>query len=515
MIVRELVTRLGVDLDAKKVNEAESKLSKLKGIMQTLAGMFAFNQVAGFLSNTVSMASGVEQTLQKLQMGFQGSTDGVLGWAKTLSESTGASEYELREMAATFGSMLVPTLKFDRPKAAEMSKTLSGLAYDLAAINNLDPQETLGRLFSGMTGETEGVERLGIGIKQTALAEFALTQGIKKKVTAMTVAEKTELIYGKILSDTRDKVGAAARESNTYAGRQLKLRAATRDLHTKIGEFLIGPAAKLVGWLTEAARGMKEWASHAANMKAAAIVLSAVMGSLAIYMAAVNWPILAAAAALGVLYLIVQDLVVMFQGGESAFGKFLDEVDGAGTAKIAVQDLKDAWAEMMKVMMDPAFRKWIKDTLKDMVDTVRIMAKIVGWLHAVGGDTDQFERESDALKDQLFAGTITSDEYGKRIGELKKRRNVRRDEYEAGLSAKGAPLPRLPTVGTSSGISRTGGVHNDIVINLTPNVSADELQQTKRAIIEAQQSAWRGAYQTTHISEKRAPSPDYLSPVPL
>jgi hypothetical protein len=494
MIVRELIARLGIDVDAKKANEAESRLGKIKGMMQTLAGMFAFNQVFGFLSNTVNMASGVEQTLGKLRMNFAESTDGVVKWAKAYSDATGASEYEMREMAATFGSMLVPTLDFDRTKAAEMSQTLSGLAYDLAAINDKDPSETMGQLFSAMTGETEAVERLGISIKEKALQQFADEKGIKTKISAMTVAQKAELIYGKIVRDTQDKVGGAKREAKSYAGQQLKLRASMRDLMTTIGQFLIGPASKLVGWLKDGALFMKKWAESSTNMKAAAIVLTAVMTTLAIAMIAANLPIVAAVAAIGALYLIVQDLVVAFQGGDSAFGRFLDALGGAGTAQFVIEKLTKAWEWFIFLVTSGRTRQAFKDALRLIADSFRNVFNIARRLGTVIGDFLSWREQMQSLSADLEARKITPVEWFARAGELWKRRKAGGEALDREIAHEEALLDL--SRGNADKPVPMGPVAPPVTLNVYGDVPNEQLERALRAS-ERARKPWLEIHEST------------------
>jgi hypothetical protein len=496
MIVRQLVTMLSVGFDTKGADAAEKRIA---GLGSKMAQLFGFWQAFSFLKETADMASGVEQTMSKLCMVFQDNRDGVLEWAKAYSDATGASEFQMRDMASTFGSMLVPTLKFDRAKAAEMSKGLSALAFDLAAINNEDPEETMQRLFSGMTGETEGVERLGIGIKAAALQEFAHARGIKKKVTAMSIAEKTELIYNKILNDTKDKTGAAAKESNTYAGRMLKLTAAWRDAKTMIGQFVMGPAMHLLTWLRDSAAWLKHWADNATHMRAAAVVLGGIMLWLGAQMLVGMLP---AIIAIGALYLVVEDLIHLFSGeGRSAIGEFIDAMGGVGTAKAMVNELKTAWNELKTAVRDPDFRKWVHETFDEMIEFGRTLIAVLRLSGAAIGGVASAVTEGNQAMEDYQDGKISYEEYRNRnIAALEapgKAINQVRDDYRS-KHAKTWALPELPVVGSNP----KGG---NLTINISGPIPAqDELERMKRAAKEARER-WRGLYDTTSSNMTKAP----------
>jgi hypothetical protein len=330
VIVRELLTSLGIDFDTKGADAAEKKIGSLKSALETVGTVLTFGGVFAGLKTVVGYASDAEQTMSKLRLNFQDNTQSVLDWADATAKSTGESKYALREMAGTFGSMLVPTMDFNREKAAEMSMTLTGLAEDLAAINNEKPEETMQRLFSGMTGSSEAVERLGINIKQLALQEFAQTKGITTKVQKMNVRQKAELIYAKILADTKDKVGAAAKESDSYAGRMLRLSAALRDAGTTLGQKLIPYASDFVGVLTRGVGVLGEWAGDTNKVIAAFTTLGTVLAAMAGRFLIANLPIIGFAAGLALITIAVNDLLTAFMDpkAKTAIGTFMEMLVG-------------------------------------------------------------------------------------------------------------------------------------------------------------------------------------------
>jgi hypothetical protein len=65
------------------------------------------------------------------------------------------------------------------------------------------------------------------------------------------------------------------------------------------------------------------------------------------------------------LALIIEDLVVLFKGGKSVIGEFIDELFGVGTAAKAVEFLKDTWNDVL-------------GAIKDAVAAIRIFNKLKG-----------------------------------------------------------------------------------------------------------------------------------------
>jgi len=475
MIVRELLTSLGIDFDPKGADEADRRVDSLKGALGKLAAAFSVYQTFGFLKSMVDQSSAAEQALSKLHMMFGQYSGGVESWAAKTAEATGASEYQLREFAGTFGSMLVPTLKGNQKLAAEMSTTLSALAIDLAAINNEDPGETLSRLFSGMTGETEGVERLGIGIKAAALQEFAHERGIKKKITAMTIAEKTELIYQKILKDTALKTGQATREANTYAGKMLKLGAAQRDFMTKGGDkikdlakgFVLEPLIKITSWL-------KDMVSNTTILTTLLIAGSAALVAWGISWVVASWPILVTVAAIAVLIVALDEVMGYFSGKKSLIGDFFHELnDGVDMLFRRINFLNDAIKTLRKLVEG----SWLEN----------YMAK-----PAVAEETNVRQKK----RAQVLRGVkLTPEEEA-----AKRAADIAAAQEALGLAPMPVTLPnqlpgpvKLPTNGVAPIVNRGG----DAIVNITGAVPPETVREGKNAARELINMNRRHLFHTT------------------
>jgi hypothetical protein len=470
VIIRELLTSMGIDFDTKGADQAEKRIDSLKGALGKLAAGFSVYQAFGFLKSMVDESSAAEQALAKLNMMFGEYSGGVKAWAATTAEATGASEYQLREFAGTFGSMLVPTLKGNQKLAAEMSTTLSALAVDLAAINNEDPGQTLGRLFSGMTGETEAVERLGIGIKAAALQEFAHERGIKKKVTAMSIAEKTELIYNKILKDTKLKTGQAAAESKQYAGQMLKLSAAWRDFKTKGGDqikdlakgWVLEPLIKLTNWL-------KDMVSHTSILTTLLIAGAAALTAWGISWVVASWPILVTVAALAVLIVALDDVMGYFTGKRSLIGDFFS----------ALGDGVDMLAHRIKFINDTI------RTLRELVDG----SWLEEWMAKPAVATESNDRQRKRAN-VLRGKPLTEDE---RAAEREKAKAAAQEAL--GMSIMPVNLPnQLP----SSIKLPTNGAATPAVQNKTGDVNLHLHGAVPKETIDAGEKAARRLLEQTH-----------------
>jgi hypothetical protein len=294
---------------------ALGKLVAAAGITQTLRKI-------------VQLASDANETGNVLEQVFgkQGA-DQVKSWSQTASSTLGRSRFQLQEFAGGLGAILDPMVQ-NKAKAQEMSTTLSTLAVDLGSFFNATDQDALVALRAGISGEAEPLKRFGIVMQDATLQEYAHTLGIRKKLAAMSVAEKTELRYQFILARTKSAQGDAARTAGGFANSSKALKGALRDLGTEMGMAVMPTLERIVAGASRAVALFKDWTAGTSVLQSAMVVLGGVAVALGAQMLA---PFILPAAAAVALILIIDELFNLFTGGKSVIGDYIDEVGGLGT----------------------------------------------------------------------------------------------------------------------------------------------------------------------------------------
>lgn len=388
-VLRELIAKLGFQVDeagfkkaATGVERAKQAVAGLDGRLRDARGRFggagrqlgqgAADAASGtdkLAKSASSFGSGMAKLLGGLALGAAvrevvklasdaNETDNVLGevfgaegaqqvkdWAETTAKEVGRSRFALRENAAALGAMIEP-MTGNAAKAQEMSTTFAKLAVDLGSFFNASDDEALAALKSGISGESEPLKKFGIVMQDATLAEYAHTQGIKKKFQAMSVAEKTELRYGFILAHTTKAQGDAARTADGFANASRALKDKIRDVGTELGQKLLPYADKLVKAGSQIVDVFLDISKNSTLVESAIGVLTAAMLAFsAESILAFGLPALAIAA----LILLVDDLNQLFTGGESAIGEWLDATFGIGTAQELVDGFKEALNRVIEV----------------------------------------------------------------------------------------------------------------------------------------------------------------------
>jgi hypothetical protein len=385
MIVRELITLLGFKLNKQSYDSAKRAYDQIQGGLTgqnkaargadaalTRAGQAAAQAgkqaqqaaqqtnmlgqalgmaqrfgaqlgISALLKQYVTLASDANETRGALTALFGQENIGEIDrWSKAQGAAMGRSEYDLQAYAARLGSVLGPVTK-SREEAQAMAQSLSQVAVDLGSFFNTSDESAMMALRSGLTGEYESLKRYGVVINDVTLQEVARARGIKKKVTAMTVAEKTELRYQAILDRTKASQGDAVRTGQGFANASKALEAQLKDLGIGMAMTVIPRLEKIVRWARDAVTKFNKMAKGTKVLESAMYTLGAVAGILALeFYGAFVVP----AIAIGALILLVDELWTTFEGGDTLIKDWLDGWFGVGTTSDLVAALKESLADI-------------------------------------------------------------------------------------------------------------------------------------------------------------------------
>ena len=151
-------------------------------------------------------------------------------------------------------------------EAYTMSQSLTQLSYDMSSYLNIPIDEAMQKLKSGISGEIEPMRAVGVALDQATLQETAYTLGIDKKVSAMTRAQKTELLYYQIMRKTKNMQGDLSRTILQPANALRILQQQFTQLARAIGNIFLPilmttvPYIQvIVQWLTTLAQMIANW----------------------------------------------------------------------------------------------------------------------------------------------------------------------------------------------------------------------------------------------------------------
>lgn len=207
--------------------------------------------------NAIMMASDINESMNKVDVAFKGSSELVKAFSKTTLKSFGISQGEALETASLFGDMAT-SMGLTTSESARMSSQLVGLAGDLASFKNIQVDTARTALSAIFTGETESLKRLGVVMTQANLQNFAYEQGIKKNIKAMTQAEMVQLRFNFVMSRTVNAQGDFANTSEGSANQMRIFTEGMKELSTNLGQILLPLFTELVTKINEVVKGFNE-----------------------------------------------------------------------------------------------------------------------------------------------------------------------------------------------------------------------------------------------------------------
>lgn len=200
----------------------------------------------------IKAASDAEETLSRFEQVFGEQSDAASAFADQLAKDVGRSKFAIRDALSTFQSFFVG-LGFAPGSARELSETLQTLAIDFASFNNLSDDEAVQRFISALSGSGEVLDKFGVNIKQAALEQELLRQGVNKAWSEVTEQEKAVARLSIIMRSMNDQgaVGDAVRTSGSFAIQMKRLRGQLHDTAVVLGQALLPIVTPLVAKLAK------------------------------------------------------------------------------------------------------------------------------------------------------------------------------------------------------------------------------------------------------------------------
>lgn len=217
----------------------------LKKIGVAVAAAFSVSKIVSFSKECIESGSNVAEVQNVVDVAFKTMNQNVNNFANNAVEQFGLSQLVTKKYMGTFGAMS-QAFGFTEKQAYEMSKTLTGLAGDVASFYNLSTDEAYTKLKSVFTGETESLKDLGVVMTQSALDQYALANGYGKTTAKMSEQEKVALRYSFVLKQLEMASGDFVRTQDSWANQTRVLSLRFDELKASIGQGLINLFTPLI-----------------------------------------------------------------------------------------------------------------------------------------------------------------------------------------------------------------------------------------------------------------------------
>jgi hypothetical protein len=420
MIIDELIALLGFKVDEGSASKAKGAISGVEAAAGKLAtALGAAGLAAGFVK-LVEFGHAASETMERLDTVFGPASQGVTDWSDSFGKEVGRSRKDLQQMTASVGAMVGP-MGVSQDAAAEMGKGLAELAVNLAELNDADDKSTMDALRMGLAGNVRALKQYGLVIDETDMKEAGRQLGINKGIKSLTEAERAQVSYQAILNKSAGVAKAGLDPTEAFDARIQNLRDSIGLKLLPVAEWLAKKAIVIIDYFEDLAKNT--------NIVEVAFALLAPVAM------AAGWsliaPFLPAIGMFTALAIIIDDIVTMFQGGDSVLGRFLDKVGGEGTSTDFVEKIKAGFLEFKRVMKEdvwpviekvfkemknwldillvelPAFGKALGDHLFDMVQ------KVSGWLDSITESLETIAKYADVVHN---IGKVAVGVVGEKLG---------------------------------------------------------------------------------------------------
>lgn len=153
---------------------------------------------------------------------------------------------------------VVSALGVDAQTSLGLVDQLQRRSLDMAAFKDVSDAEAFRAVISGITGETEPLKRFGVVLNETAVATELVRLGFKGKTKDASESAKVVARANIILRQTAGVSGQVAREADTLAEKEKRVRDEFIETAEKFGKQFLPVAAKVLDWATDALKAFNE-----------------------------------------------------------------------------------------------------------------------------------------------------------------------------------------------------------------------------------------------------------------
>ena len=247
------------------VNKQVSKVkSAISSITKSVVGLFALSKVSKYIQNSLQSAMQVEASLQQVARTMGESTQSFLKWAKTNALSFNMAQSDALKFGATY-SNLVSSFLSDTNQITGATTELLKASSVIASATGRTMDDVMERIRSGLLGNTEAIEDLGVNVNvallETTEAFKRLANG--KSWNQLSFQTQQQIRLMAILEQTASKFGNEVFQNTNSSLQQLV--AILKDVAFNLGNAFLPIANVVIPLLSKMAMWLRTVTSYFAT----------------------------------------------------------------------------------------------------------------------------------------------------------------------------------------------------------------------------------------------------------
>jgi hypothetical protein len=334
------------------------------GITAPMAALGAF---------TVKAASDLQELQSAFDYTFGSTATAMNRWADQTGNAVGRATSEMKAGALAMGQLFKQAAPTEQA-AARLSQRFAVLAQDAASFYNTSFDEAIGKIRSGLSGESEPLRDFGVFLTEAAVEAKALELGMIKVGEELTEQGKIMARSVLITEGLRDATGDVERTAGSFANRVRALRANITELAEEIGQRFLPYAERLVAWAQSAVQWISDLPSGVKDAAVAFGLMAAAIGPIVLALSALAVTVLPLFLAnMGPVFLIISALINPLGTAVVVLGKMAGEFGllarGLGLLGAGVTKFLGPWGLAITAII--AFRDNIASALRGIAAMMR------------------------------------------------------------------------------------------------------------------------------------------------
>lgn len=224
----------------------------------------ALKRLSNVLSDCLTESNAYVENLNLFTVSMGKGAKSALNYAESINKALGIDTSEWIRNQGVF-KQITSGFGVINDKSDVMSKNLTQLGYDISSFFNINIDESMQKLQSGISGELEPLRRLGYALDAATLQQVAYANGITTNINKMTQAQKSQLRYLAIMEQSKNAMGDMARTVITPANSLRILKQQFTQLKRAIGNVVSVVAVRLIPYVQVAVRLLTDFANWLAK----------------------------------------------------------------------------------------------------------------------------------------------------------------------------------------------------------------------------------------------------------
>jgi hypothetical protein len=343
--LRELLAVFGIKVDDSEIKGADKTIKGMIGTLRNFAGSVAGSFVARGIARMIDSTTSAADRIGELSIQIGVNAQALQGWAFA-AQMAGVEQESLAQAFAI--------LSRNANAAAGGSKDMRA-AFARLGVQTTDGEGRLRNASDIMMEVAGGLGSMTNESERTALSLQILGRGgrqllplFKDGAAGVAAARKEFEELGGGFSDDDIK------QADEFQDSLVKMNVTLTKLKVLFVREILPILQRFLGWLLKNGRELIKSGRAASLMKTALQGLAIAAALIARSFVRLLLPFGPVIIKFAALFLLVDEIITLFRGGETVIGKFIDKLFGIGTAAKGVEFLKDSIKGFAKLAMDAA-----------------------------------------------------------------------------------------------------------------------------------------------------------------